>query len=390
MQGEVLAELEKKLDYFHGLTEVKLKMHAWINLLQIQKNEISKNLHDSSIPLHLVFVGEFRTGKTRTAELLAKTYAELDLLSMGELIKLNASDLTEESILQQANQALGNVWLITHVHTMSEPVFLKLLDILQWENFAVILSGSELEIEKLFYQFPVLRLKFANYFYFKDIQPEYLNLQKLESSSDKTATSYLVSEQEQISETEFAILKSKSQTLALDSKEGDFLLSGNRMDLTPYIHNEIKIRLAYQKLMRRMELDTYLFMLNQNEPVILENMLFFGNISSENGAVSVIEHAVYPECVFRLHKIEEKVQKIAICFSIYGNQKSLNFSKIEKPVLQIFQGNTQLAYLDLSNLQKRSVMALELYRYKNSWKLHALANDYDSLEQLCEEFGIAF
>ncbi|MDE5792904.1 MAG: hypothetical protein K2H66_05195, partial [Oscillospiraceae bacterium] len=154
MQGEVLTELEKKLDCFQGLAEVKSQIHTWICLLQTQQNEILQGLHDKTIPLHLVFMGRFGTGKTQIAELLAQVYSALGMLSEGKLIKLNLSDLTEESILQQANQALGNVFMLTHVNAISEQIFSKLLDILQWENLAVILSGTDFEIEKLFYQFP--------------------------------------------------------------------------------------------------------------------------------------------------------------------------------------------------------------------------------------------
>ncbi|MBD5142230.1 MAG: hypothetical protein HDT22_01275 [Ruminococcus sp.] len=389
MQEDVLTDLKQKLDCFRGLAEVKSQIHAWISLLQIQQTELSENLYHNSIPLHLVFMGEPKTGKTKTAELIAQAYHALGLLSEGKLMQSNASDLTEISIFQLANQALGNVLMLTHVNTMPKQVFLKLFDILQWENLAVILSGTSFEIQKLFYQFPILRLKFSNYFDFTDIQPENLEEIIFNSNHDKFDISSLISRQEQISETEFSkITKLVSNSLAVDSKDGDFLESGARMDLTPYVRNEIRIRLAYQKLKFRMELDAYVFLLSQDTDLKSENILFFGNISAKNHAVFITEHAIYPECAFRLHKVEETIQKIAVCFSIYGNHKNLNFSKIQNPVLQIFQGNTQLGYLQLSNLQNRSVIAVELYRYKNSWKLHTISEGYDSLEQLCSHFGM--
>ncbi|MDE7094418.1 MAG: TerD family protein [Oscillospiraceae bacterium] len=381
MQENVLTDLEQKLDCFQGLAEVKSQIHVWISLLQ--------SLHDNSIPLHLVFMGKPKTGKTETAKLIAQAYYALGLLSEGKLIQSNASDLTEISIFQLANQALGSVLMLTHVNAMPKQVFLKLFDILQWENLAVILSGTSFEIEKLLYQFPPLRLKFSNYLDFTDIQPE--NLEEMISNMhhDTFDISSLISRQEQISETEFSkIAKLMPNALAIDSKEGDFLESGARMDLTPYVRNEIKIRLAYQKFKLRMEIDAYVFLLSQDACLTSENMLFFGNASDKNHAVSIAEHAIYPECAFRLHKVDQTIQKIAVCFSIYGNHKNLNFSQIQNPVLQIFQGNTQLGYLHFSNLQKRSVIAVELYRYKNSWKLHAISDGYDNLEQLCSQFGM--
>ncbi|MDE7122288.1 MAG: TerD family protein, partial [Oscillospiraceae bacterium] len=102
------------------------------------------------------------------------------------------------------------------------------------------------------------------------------------------------------------------------------------------------------------------------------------------------EQMNYPECVFSLSRTAPEIQKIAVCFSAYGNNPAFDFSQVEEPVLQVLQGNTQIAYMDLSHLQKeRTVVAVELYRYRNSWKLRVVAAGYhDGLRELCARFGI--
>ena len=388
MQDKLLTELEQKLDCLQGLAEVKSNIHAWIRLLHVCQIEKSQGLYDMAIPLHLVLIGESGTGKTETGKIIAQSYQTLELLTEGKLIIKNAALLTKDKILEEAHHEIGNAWMINHVHLMPDEILENLLEILQWENFAVIFSGTEFEIEKMLYQFPVLRLKLCKYLYFTDAQPMGFYSQNRNTEmteKDLFDLAEFIPDSVQIPGQKF------SGFASIDRKEGDFLCAGARMDLTPYVRNEIRIRFVYEALKQRMEIDAYVFMLYENEQTRQdEDLIFFGNCCSRDGSVCVVEKAVYPECGFYLSRVDAKIQKIAVCFSAYGNNPAFDFSQIQSPALRIFQGNTQIAYMDLSNLQQeRTVVAVELYRYKNSWKLRAVAAGYcDGLKELCGRFGI--
>ena len=140
-----------------------------------------------------------------------------------------------------------------------------------------------------------------------------------------------------------------------------------------------------------MELDAYVFMLHENEMTGCdEDMVFFGNLISRNGGAAIVEGAKYPEAAFLLHRVYQDIRKIAVCFSAYGNQEAFAFSQLEKPVLQVFFDENQIAYMDLAHLQtERTLVAVELYRYHNSWKLRAIGAGYrDGLEELCRRYGV--
>ncbi|MDE6088715.1 MAG: TerD family protein [Oscillospiraceae bacterium] len=381
MRDELLTELEQKLNCLQGLAEVKSDICAWIQMLCVCQNEISQGLSAVSVPLHLVFMGESGTGKTETGRIVAKSYHSLGLLTGGRLVAENAALLTAQTIQARAQKILGNVWMLDHVDLMPDDILEYLLEILQWENFAVIFSGTKSEIERMLCKFPVLRLKFCKYLHFTDAQPMGFYLQNRNSED---------SENSDFSRN-YEINQDLNDNLNYDfnQKEGDSLRPGARMDLTPYVRNEIRIRFLYRKLKQRMELDVYVFLLREKERQD-EDLVFFGNACSRDGSVRVMEQEHYPECGFFLNKTDPGIQKIAVCFSAYGNNPAFNFSQMEEPVLQVFQGNTQIAYMDLSHLQaERTVVAVELYRHRNSWKLQAEATGYcDGLRELCERFGI--
>ncbi|MDE5884363.1 MAG: TerD family protein [Oscillospiraceae bacterium] len=391
MQDELLTELEQKLNCLQGLAEVKSDICAWVQMLCVCQNEISQGLSAVSMPLHLVFMGESGTGKTETGRIVARSYHSLGLLTGGRMVAENAAVLTAQTIQAQAQRILGNVWMLDHVDLMPDDLLEHLLEILQWENFAVIFSGTKTEIERMLYKFPVLRLKFCKYLHFTDAQPMGFYLQNRNSEDSESSDFTGMPEQSG----DFFQNCEKTQDLNdnlnydFNQKEGDSLRPGARMDLTPYVRNEIRIRFLCKKLKQHMELDVYVFLLREEERQD-EDLIFFGNACSHDGSIRVMEQEQYPECGFSLNKTDPGIQKIAVCFSAYGNNPTFDFSQMEEPVLQVFQGNTQIAYMDLSHLQaERTVVAVELYRYRNSWKLLATAEGCcDGLRELGARFGI--
>lgn len=387
MQDELLTELEQRFRCLQGLAEVKSDICAWMRLLYVCQSETLQGMSAVPMPLHLVFMGESGTGKTETGRIVAKGYHSLGLLTGGRMISENAACLTAQTIRAQAQKVIGNVWMLDHVDMMADDMLENLLEILQWKNFAVIFSGTKAEIGRMLHKFPVLRLKLCKYLHFTDAQPMGFYLQNRDSEEDENV--------ENAENRDFAGLpahaENSEQDLNYNPQEGDFLRPGARMDLTPYVRNEIRIRLRYKKLKQRMEMDSYVFLLRDGEQTAQdEDLIFFGNAGSLDGSVRVMEQEEYPECGFSLNRTAPEIQKIAVCFSAYGNNPAFDFSQIEAPVLQVLQGNTQIAYMDFSHLQtERTVVAVELYRYRSSWKLRVVAAGYhDGLRELCARFGI--
>lgn len=379
MQKEIrsaLGMLEEKVDKFEGLEEVRMNIHAFIRLLQAWKAEEEEQIEYSPVPLHFIFSGEAGTGRTQAAELMGEIYHVLGYLTEGKLIEAEAREL-EESEVQE--KAIGNVLLLTNLSGLNQER-IELLETLMnthQENIAVMLKGTPQEVEELLEAYPKLRIRFCKSLYFAD-QQEREEAEKIVQEEQKAHP--------EVTE-KFPALK----FLDADTRTGMLLRPGARMDLTAYTQDELRIRLVYKKLKLPMEMDAYVFLLHEDEMTRYdEEMIFFGNLISQDNGAAVVEGTRYPETAFILNRIYQEIQKIAICFSAYGDNAAFDFSQIEKPVLQVFHGEEQIAWMDLQNLKtERTLVAAELYRYQNTWKIRAVSAGYrDGLAQLCQRYGI--
>jgi len=388
---QIIEELEYKLDQFQGLNEVKLSIHAFIRLLQVWKQEEKQNMIYTPVPLHMIFSGEEKTGRTQAAELMGQIYHALDYLSEGGLVKADAADLNQEL----AEKAAGNILLLSDLNALNQEHLALLEMIMNQQNLVVILRGTPEEVRNLFQTLPELRVRFSQICLFADSQKENAVAQTSSRRLEIFDVSSLAEQKEQLEalqEAEFpAPERPLPQNLDKNLKTGQMLRAGARFDLTAYLNQEIRVRLVWQKLRLPMEMDAYVFLLHDNELTGCdEDMVFFGNLISKNGGAAIVDGAEYPETAFRLNRVYQDIQKIAVCFSAYGDRPDFDFSQIEKPVLQIFHDQKQIAYMPLENLSKeRTLVAAEIYRYQNTWKFRAVSAGYrDGLEQLCQRFGI--
>ena len=395
--AQALEQLEKKLDHFKGLNEVKINIHAFIRLMQVWKAETEQHLDYTPVPLHLIFAGESGTGRTQAAGIMGEIYHVLGFLTSGELIQADASALQETSAGELLRKAEGNVLLLSHPDglTAEGAAILEALFNSHKENLAVILRGTPQETEALFEKMPSLRLRFSKYFAFADFQGENFQLKPSSPKFEIFDVSLLAEQEEQLEalqEAEFPVPELPvPRKLDAESRAGTLLKSGARLDLSDYLAEEIRIRLIYKKLKLPMEMDAYIFMLHDDEMTACDDdMIFFGNLISKTGGAAIVDGAEYPETAFILNKVYQDIKKIAVCFSAYGDNPAFDFSQVEQPVLQIFHGEEQIAWMDLQHLKtERTLVAAELYRYQNTWKFRAVASGYrDGLEDLCHRFGI--
>lgn len=169
------------------------------------------------------------------------------------------------------------------------------------------------------------------------------------------------------------------------------LKRGQRVSLNALKDSVIKVSYEYETKSEGIDIDGYAFMLDKAGKVSCDdNFVFFGNVDSS-------DHAVKSGCIdgmavitLDLNKISAEVEKVDICYSIYGDNPNLNFSEVKRQIVHISANDEEIYCCELNNLSvEKTVVALEIYRYKGDWRLNFIGSGYrNGLKQLCESYGV--
>jgi Cdc6-like AAA superfamily ATPase len=121
-----LDELLAELDALTGLERVKREVHRQVAVLRVEKLRGEAGLKSPTITRHLVFTGNPGTGKTTVARLVSGIYHALGLLSQGQLVEVDRSELVAGYLGQTATKtadavasAAGGVLFIDEAYSLT-------------------------------------------------------------------------------------------------------------------------------------------------------------------------------------------------------------------------------------------------------------------------------
>ncbi len=212
---QTLDQLMEELNSLVGLDAVKQDLTNLINLIKIRKMREERGMKQPSITLHLVFSGNPGTGKTTVARLLAKIYKALGVVSGGQLVEVDRSNLVAGYIGQTAtltseviDSALGGILFIDEAYTLTDSkdskdfgqeavnTLLKRMED-ERENLIVIVAGYTDKMEEFISSNPGLKSRFNKNIFFRDYSGEELTqiflsmCEKQEYAPDAEAKKYI-------------------------------------------------------------------------------------------------------------------------------------------------------------------------------------------------------
>ncbi|MBP5192063.1 MAG: AAA family ATPase [Eubacterium sp.] len=212
---KTLEELYEELNSLVGLDSVKQDLTNLINLVKVKKIREERGMKQPDINLHLVFSGNPGTGKTTVARLLAKIYKQLGVVTEGQLVEVDRSNLvagyvgqTATKTMEVIDSAMGGILFIDEAYTLIKEgdekdfgqeavdTLLKRMED-DRDSFIVIVAGYTEKMEKFVNSNPGLKSRFNKYIFFKDYTgPELYKIfqsmcSKQEYEPDEEASEYI-------------------------------------------------------------------------------------------------------------------------------------------------------------------------------------------------------
>ena len=178
-------EALKELDELVGLGEIKARLRDYLDIVKLADRRRSIGQVTQMPRLHMVFLGNPGTGKTTVARIVGKVLASWGILSRGQVICTEKSELvgeyvgeTEVKMRNLIARATGNVLFIDEAYQLVEGahwdhgriVLDSLLTHLGSDNLdmVVILAGYTAPMKRLLESNEGIESRFPNVFNFED------------------------------------------------------------------------------------------------------------------------------------------------------------------------------------------------------------------------------
>lgn len=179
----VLAELNSLI----GLKKAKEQVNAFIAVHSANVMRKKQNLPPVNMGLHLVFSGSPGTGKTTVARLIGRLYRAIGLLTNGDLVEVDRSDLIAGFVGQTAiktqmkiAEADGGVLFIDEAYSLAtdagsdrgfgDEAIATLVKAMEdkRDSFAVVVAGYSQDMEKFIQSNKGLKSRFQTVIHFDD------------------------------------------------------------------------------------------------------------------------------------------------------------------------------------------------------------------------------
>lgn len=201
---KTLEELLGELDQLIGLGRVKAEVRRQAQVLRIEQLRAAAGLRSATITRHLVFLGNPGTGKTTVARLVSGIYQALGLLSKGQLVEVDRSELVAGYLGQTATKtadvvakAIGGVLFVDEAYSLAGDQYgEEAIDTLVKEmedhrdDLVVIVAGYPVPMASFIAANPGLASRFRTVIAFDDYSDDELVeiFSRLAADSDYTAT----------------------------------------------------------------------------------------------------------------------------------------------------------------------------------------------------------